>query len=126
MDVTQNERTHSTSRGWIGVAAITASLFVFLTTELMPVGLLTPLSDSLGISVGTAGLMVTLYGISAGLGVPFIVAWTRRVNRRALLATLLALLTAGNLVTAIAPNYPLVLTTRLVMGSPAACSGRSV
>ncbi|TQM38889.1 MFS transporter [Pseudonocardia cypriaca] len=116
MDVTQNERTHSTSRGWIGVAAITASLFVFLTTELMPVGLLTPLSDSLGISVGTAGLMVTLYGISAGLGVPFIVAWTRRVNRRALLATLLALLTAGNLVTAIAPNYPLVLTTRLVMG----------
>ncbi len=28
-------------RAWLGVAAITASLFVFLTTELMPVGLLT-------------------------------------------------------------------------------------
>ncbi|MHA6616654.1 MFS transporter [Pseudonocardia sp. DLS-67] len=95
---------------------ITASLFVFLTTELMPVGLLTPLSTSMGVSVGAAGLMVTLYGISAGLGVPFIVAWTRRVNRRVLLSTLLAVLTLGNLVTALAASYPLVLTTRLVMG----------
>ncbi|WP_246645260.1 MFS transporter [Nonomuraea ceibae] len=106
----------SALRGWLGVAAITASLFVFLTTELMPVGLLTPVSASLAISVGVAGLMVTLYGVSAGLGVPFIVAWTRRVNRRVLLSVLLVILVAGNLVTSISPNYPLVLVTRLVMG----------
>jgi predicted MFS family arabinose efflux permease len=101
---------------WWGVSAITASLFVFLTTELMPVGLLTPLSSSLGTTVGAAGLMVTLYGISAGLGVPFLVAWTRRVDRRVLLCTLLVVLTLGNAVTAVSPNYPLVLATRLVMG----------
>jgi predicted MFS family arabinose efflux permease len=101
---------------WWGVSAITASLFVFLTTELMPVGLLTPLSASLGTTVGAAGLMVTLYGISAGLGVPFLVAWTRRVDRRVLLCTLLVVLTLGNLVTAVSPNYPLVLATRLLMG----------
>ncbi|NUO96977.1 MAG: MFS transporter [Nonomuraea sp.] len=106
----------STLRPWLGVAAITASLFVFLTTELMPVGLLTPISTSLGISVGVAGLMVTLYGVSAGLGVPFIVAWTRRVNRRVLLSALLATLTLGNVITSLSPSYPLVLTTRLVMG----------
>ncbi len=110
--------THPRSalRSWLGVAAITASLFVFLTTELMPVGLLTPVSLSLGISVGVAGLMVTLYGVSAGLGVPFIVAWTRRVDRRLLLATLLAVLTLGNVVTGVSPSYPLLLATRLVMG----------
>jgi predicted MFS family arabinose efflux permease len=100
----------------MGVAAITASLFVFLTTELMPVGLLTPLSSSLGVSTGAAGLMVTLMGVSAGLGVPFIVAWTRRVNRRILLSVLLAVLTVGNLVTAVAPSYPLILATRLAIG----------
>lgn len=103
-------------RGWLGVAAITASLFVFLTTELMPIGLLTPLSESLGISVGSAGLMVTAQGVAAGLGVPFIVAWTRRVNRRRLLTTLLAVLAIGNLITSIAPNYPLILGTRVIMG----------
>ncbi|WP_181774513.1 MFS transporter [Amycolatopsis pittospori] len=114
--VTRTEKAPSTLRGWAGVAAITASLFVFLTTELMPVGLLTPVSSSLGISVGVAGLMVTLYGVSAGLGVPFIVAWTRRINRRVLLSTMLGILAVGNLITALAPSYPLVLATRLVMG----------
>ncbi|GAB3836316.1 MFS transporter [Dactylosporangium cerinum] len=103
-------------RPWLGVAVITASLFMFVTTELMPVGLLTPMSRSLSVSVGVAGLMVTLYGISAGLGVPFIVAWTRRVNRRLLLTVLLAVLAAGNLVTAAAPGFGPVLATRLVMG----------
>ncbi|MFB7376918.1 MFS transporter [Kitasatospora purpeofusca] len=102
--------------GWLGVAAITASLFVFLTTELMPIGLLTPLSESLDVSVGTAGLMVTAQGVAAGLGVPFIVAWTRRVNRRKLLTTLLGVLAVGNLITSIAPNYPLILVTRMFMG----------
>ncbi len=110
------ESPPSSARGWLGVAAITASLFVFLTTELMPVGLLTPLSESLDISVGAAGLMVTAQGVAAGLGVPFIVAWTRRVDRRALLTTLLAVLAVGNLVTAVSPNYPLILGTRLCMG----------
>ncbi|WP_411081105.1 MFS transporter [Streptomyces sp. cmx-18-6] len=106
----------SPARGWLGVAAITASLFVFLTTELMPIGLLTPLSESLDVSVGAAGLMVTAQGIAAGLGVPFIVAWSRRVNRRRLLTALLAVLAIGNLITSIAPNYPLILGTRLIMG----------
>lgn len=95
---------------------ITASLFIFVTTELMPVGLLTPVGASLQVSVGVAGLMVTLYGVSAGLGVPFIVAWTRRVNRRVLLSALLAVLVLGNLVTAVSPSYPLVLAARLIMG----------
>ncbi|MEV4472372.1 MFS transporter [Nonomuraea sp. NPDC049504] len=116
MTLQQEVRHESAVRPWLGVAAITASLFVFLTTELMPVGLLTPISAGLDISVGAAGLMVTLMGVSAGLGVPFIVAWTRRVNRRVLLATLLAVLTLGNLITAVSPSYPLVLGTRLVMG----------
>ncbi|MGF6887099.1 putative MFS family arabinose efflux permease [Nocardia sp. GAS34] len=103
-------------RSWLGVAVITASLFTFVTTELMPVGLLTPLSSSLHVATGTAGLIVTLFGISAGLGVPFLVAWTRRVNRRALLPILLAVLAIGNLVIAVAPSFALVLITRLIMG----------
>ncbi|MHC5704273.1 MFS transporter [Streptomyces tirandamycinicus] len=106
----------SPTRGWLGVAAITASLFVFLTTELMPIGLLTPLSESLHVSVGTAGLMVTAQGVAAGLGVPFLVAWSRRINRRRLLTALLAVLAVGNLITSMAPTYPLILGTRLIMG----------
>jgi predicted MFS family arabinose efflux permease len=113
---TVDEHQSSAFRSWLGVSVITASLFTFVTTELMPVGLLTPVSKSLNIAEGVAGLMVTLYGVSAGLGVPFIVAWTRHVNRRVLLSTLLAILAVGNLITGVAPNFPLVLGTRLIMG----------
>ncbi|MEU0444295.1 MFS transporter [Streptomyces tendae] len=116
MSAHAQETSSSSLKGWLGVAAITASLFVFLTTELMPVGLLTPLSEDLDISVGVAGLMVTAQGVAAGLGVPFIVAWTRRVDRRPLLTTLLAVLAVGNVITAVSPNYPLILGTRLGMG----------
>ncbi|WP_165685289.1 MFS transporter [Streptomyces sp. KO7888] len=116
MSAQAHESSPSAVKGWLGVAAITASLFVFLTTELMPVGLLTPLSEDLDISVGVAGLMVTAQGVAAGLGVPFIVAWTRRVNRRPLLTTLLAVLAVGNVITAVSPNYGLILGTRLCMG----------
>ncbi|MGO4535718.1 MFS transporter [Leifsonia sp. 2MCAF36] len=110
------DKATSRSRAWAGVSAITASLFVFLTTELMPVGLLSPLSTSLHISLGTAGLMVTLQGLAAGVGVVFIVAWTRRLDRRLLLSILLTVLVVGNLVTAISPSFALILATRLLMG----------
>jgi len=112
----QGSHPYSPLRSWLGVAAITASLFTFVTTEMMPVGLLTPMSSSLHVALGIAGLMVTLYGVSSGLGVPFIVAWTRHVNRRLLLTALLAILAVGNLVTAAAPDFALVMAVRLVMG----------
>jgi predicted MFS family arabinose efflux permease len=54
--------------------------------------------------------------VTAGLGVPFITASTRRVNRRLLRSALLAVLAAGNLVTAAAPDFALVMATRLLMG----------
>ncbi len=103
-------------RSWLCVGVVTASLFTFVTTELMPVGLLTSLSSSLNVAVGVAGLIVTLFGISAGLGVPFLVAWTRRVNRRTLLSALLAIMAAGNLIVAASPSFWPVLASRLVMG----------
>jgi predicted MFS family arabinose efflux permease len=74
------------------------------------------MSSSLHVALGVAGLMVTLYGVSSGLGVPFIVAWTRHVNRRLLLSVLLVVLAAGNLITAAAPDFALVMATRLIMG----------
>lgn len=113
---TTSTEPRSLVRAWAGVAAITASLFVFVTTELMPVGLLTPVSAGLSVSVGLAGMMVTLYGISAGVGVPFLVAWSRTVNRRALLAALLVVMAAGNLVTAVSPDFAILLAARLVTG----------
>lgn len=107
---------HGTGRSWLGVGVITLSLFTFVTTELMPVGLLTPVGHSLNITAGTAGLMVTFFGLAAGLGAPALMSWTSRVDRRMLLTALLLVLTVGNLVTATANTFPVVVMARLIMG----------
>jgi predicted MFS family arabinose efflux permease len=118
-------RTTSSLRPWLAIAAITASLFAFLTTELMPVGILSPISASLGIPVGVAGLMVTTYGVSAGLGVPFLVATTRRVDRRVLLTALLAVLTLGTFARRSSPTSRWCSSFVWSWASPTASSGPS-
>jgi predicted MFS family arabinose efflux permease len=42
---THAESTQTTFRSWLGVAVVTASLFTFVTIELMPIGLLIPVSS---------------------------------------------------------------------------------
>lgn len=83
-------------RGRAGAAAVTAGDGTDADRPAHPIG------ESLGASVGAVGLMVTAQGVAAGLGAPFIVAWSRRVDRRRLLTALLVVLVIGNLITSIA------------------------
>ena len=43
---------------WLAVAAVGMATFSVVTTEMLPVGLLTPIADTLGTSTGAAGLMI--------------------------------------------------------------------
>lgn len=45
---------------WLAVASLAVSTFASVTTEFMPVGLLTNIAASLHVSAGEAGLMVTM------------------------------------------------------------------
>ncbi|MFI1331678.1 hypothetical protein ACH4U7_16350 [Streptomyces sp. NPDC020845] len=52
-------------KGWLAVLAVTLGIFSLMTSELLPVGLLTPVGSALHVSEGTAGLMVTVPGLVA-------------------------------------------------------------
>ena len=47
---------------WLPVYAAGLSTFCVVTTEMLPVGLMTPIADDLQTSMGTAGLMLSLFG----------------------------------------------------------------
>ena len=49
---------------------LAACVFFAICTEMLPVGLLTPLAAGLGVAEGTAGLAVTLPGLAAALTAP--------------------------------------------------------
>jgi DHA1 family inner membrane transport protein len=82
---------------------------------LAPAGMLIELSSDLGVTVHTAGLLVTFGAIMLCIGSPLTAWLTSRIERRALLTATLLVLTLGNAASAFAPNYATLLAIRLVM-----------
>ena len=96
--------------------ALTLSAFAIGTTEFVIVGLIPTIAASLGVSVPSAGLLVSLYALGVAVGAPVLTALTGRVPRTQLLLGLMALFTIGNLVAWMAPNYTALMAARVLTG----------
>ncbi|WP_299537337.1 MFS transporter [uncultured Streptomyces sp.] len=103
-------------RSWLAVVAVGMGVFAFTTTEMVPIGLLPAMSRDLGVSEGSVGLSVTLYGAIAGLFAPVLTAATRRLDRRVLLLLVLGIFIAGNAFTALSSSYTVLMVSRLLTG----------
>jgi MFS transporter, DHA1 family, inner membrane transport protein len=98
--------------------APTALMFGNIVTGcsiLAPAGMLIELSSDLGVTVHTAGLLVTFGALTLCIGSPLTAWLTSRIERRALLTATLAVLALGNAASAFAPGYTTLLILRLVM-----------
>lgn len=101
---------------WAGVAAVGLATFCVVTTEMLPVGLLVPITGDLNVSVGMGGLALFVPAILAAVFAPLVVMGSRRIDRRVILCGLLALLTGANLASAWAPAMPMFLAARVLVG----------
>jgi len=96
--------------------ALTLSAFAIGTTEFVIVGLIPTIAASLGVSVPSAGLLVSLYALGVAIGAPVLTALTGKVPRKHLLLGLMVLFTLGNLVAWMAPNYEALMAARVLTG----------
>ena len=103
-------------RAWLGVLAAGLATFSVVTTEMLPVGLLVPITHDLDVSVGEGGLMLFVPATLAALFAPLVVVGAKGADRRWLLCGLLAVLTAANLASALAPSMPWFLGARMLVG----------
>jgi len=115
--VAPDERSSSPLRSWLAVVAVAIGAFAFVTTEFLPVGLLPRIAADLGVSPGTAGLMVTVPGVIAAISAPGLMLVAGRMDRRLVFLLLTALLLASNLISAFAPNFMLMLVGRALLGA---------
>jgi predicted MFS family arabinose efflux permease len=99
---------------------LAAGMFAIGTDSFVVAGILPQVSQSLGVSIGVAGQMVTLYALSYALLSPVIAATAAHWPRKRLLLTGLAVFVVGNLITAVAPTIEWVLASRLIAGLGAA------
>ncbi|GAB2577995.1 MFS transporter [Streptomyces capparidis] len=98
------------------VLALMAGIFAIVTTEILPIGLLTSVGDGFGVSDGTAGLLMTLPGVLAAVCAPVVTVATARLDRRVLLCGFMLLLTAANALAAAAPAFWVLLLSRVLVG----------
>ncbi|GAA4135537.1 MFS transporter [Actinomadura keratinilytica] len=110
------DRSRSLDRTWPAVLAVALGIFALMTSELLPVGLLTPIGSDLAVSDGTAGLMLTVPGLVAAASAPVVTVTAAGVDRRVLLAALIGLMAAANLVCAAAPHFAVLLAARPAIG----------
>ncbi|MGP1613448.1 MAG: MFS transporter [Pollutimonas bauzanensis] len=96
--------------------ALALSAFAIGTTEFVIVGLIPTIAASLGVSVPSAGLLVSVYALGVAVGAPVLTALSSRVPRKQLLLALMALFTVGNLVAWMAPGYAALMAARVLTG----------
>ncbi|WP_198587055.1 MFS transporter [Glycomyces xiaoerkulensis] len=102
---------------WLAVAAVALGVFVVMTAEILPVGLLTPIAGDLGVSDGTAGLMLTVPGLVAAVAAPLSTVLTGRADRRLVLLGLAVLVAVANLAAALADGIAVMLAARVLVGA---------
>ncbi|MFG3440758.1 MFS transporter [Nonomuraea sp. NPDC047897] len=108
--------TRPTPAGWPAVVSLTLGIFTIVTSEILPIGLLTSIGGEFGVSDGTAGLTMAMPGIVAAVAAPVVTVTTARLDRRLMLCVLMAVLAVSNLLAATAPAYGVMLVSRVLLG----------
>lgn len=98
----------------IALWALAIAAFGIGTTEFVISGLLPGIAETFDITIPVAGHMATSYALGVFVGAPITVILGARLPRKTMLAVLLVLFIVGNLVTALAPTYPVAILGRLI------------
>lgn len=100
----------------LALLALTLGAYAIGTTEFVIVGLIPTIAADLGVSLPSAGLLVSLYALGVAIGAPVLTALTGRVPRKTLLVALMVLFTLGNVIAWMAPGYGSLIVARVLTG----------
>ncbi|GIH09793.1 chloramphenicol resistance protein [Rhizocola hellebori] len=101
-------------RATYALIALSVATFCYVTTEVLPIGLLTLIAPDLGRSQSVTGLLVTGYALVVMIFAVPLTRVTRRVPRRPLLTAALALFAVTTTISALATSYEVLLAARLL------------
>ncbi|MGF7071723.1 DHA1 family putative efflux transporter-like MFS transporter [Priestia megaterium] len=73
------------------------------------------MADALGVSIGAAGQLITVFSLTYAIGTPILMVLTSKMERRKLLIYTLFVFIVGNLLSVIVPGYGLFMIARIIM-----------
>lgn len=107
-------------RGLRATFVLALGTFAVGTDAYVVAGFLPAMAGSLDVSESTAGQSATVFALTYAVCSPVLATLAARVERRTLLVSALAVLTAANLLTALAPTFPLLMAGRVLAAVGAA------
>ena len=88
------------------------------TTEFVIMGLLPDVAASMGVSIPTAGYLISAYALGVVVGAPLLVGMSTRSNPKKTLLALMAIFTLFNGLSGLAPNFNSLVLLRFLSGLP--------
>jgi DHA1 family inner membrane transport protein len=98
----------------IGLIALAIGGFGIGLTEFIIAGLLPQVASDFAVSIPTAGLLISGYALAVALGALVLTAAVTRLPRKTVLLGLMVLFILGNLISAIAPTFGIMMVGRVV------------
>lgn len=98
---------------WLPLIGLTFAVFVFNTSEFMPIGLLTDIATDLNISEARAGLLISVYAwVVAIMSLPLMIMVSKMELKR-LLLSIIALFVVSHVASAFAEGYYTLMLSRI-------------
>lgn len=94
--------------------ALAIGAFAIGVTEFAPMGMLPAIAGDLGVSIPSAGMLVSAYAMGVLIGAPLITLATARMPRHILLVSLMGIFTLGSVLSALADSYTALLVARVI------------
>lgn len=98
----------------IPLLALAFGAFGIGVTEFSPMGMLPVIANDLAVSIPTAGMLISAYAFGVLLGAPFMTLVFANMPRRSLLLLSMGIFTIGNLISAVADSYNMLLIGRII------------
>jgi DHA1 family inner membrane transport protein len=115
--IAEVKTVRAVSSGWAELALAVGG-FGIGTGEFSMMGLLPNVAGDFGISIPTAGHVISAYALGVVVGAPLIAVIAARWARHRLLLALMIFFAAGNFASALAPGYASLIAVRFIAGLP--------
>jgi len=103
-----------TKRNNLIVFILTLGVFAIINTEMGVVGILPLIADNFHVSVSQAGLLVSLFALAVAIAGPTMPLLFSGINRRAVMLLVLGIFFVGNIISAFATNFIVILIARVI------------
>lgn len=102
---------------------LSLGMFALGTDALIVAGVLPVIAREVGVTESLAGQLITAFSLTYGLGAPVLAALSGRWLRNRVLLAALGAFCLFNIGSALAPNFPTLMLTRVLVGCSAATFG---